>query len=326
MTPLFLYKLGGVLWITLMSALGVFTPFVFLSRCSGDSSHRSLCISAFAHVSWLSLMNCFSAGMLLTLALAHFLPSAFSDDPSLSVEHICSYALVGVLFPLILELVLGGEGSHSHSHSHGSHHEDDPDAPATSRRAVSTTVILIVLMCFHGVMEGLLLGLEKHTEILFKVAFPLSVHKFFDGVVIGVSVAKERAKLLREAESTTTEVESPDDVDEKKSFKVVGVMRNMSYYVLGWLAVTPVTMLGVIIYNALSASQLAKGDAKSHQAPSSSRSFVFAFVQSAGAGSFIYVSLSILFQERAKGVLPCAAVIMGVLFTFLLFNFPENHL
>ncbi|EPY26130.1 hypothetical protein STCU_06306 [Strigomonas culicis] len=308
-----------------MSTLGVLTPFCSFSvlrRCS--SSHDPF----FVVVRRLraSFMNCFSAGMLLTLALGHFLPSSFKADPSLSVEHLCSYVLIGVLFPLLLELLLGGEGSHSHgSHHHHHHHHDDDGSGSRRRRAISTTVILILLMGFHGMIEGMLLGLEKHPDLLWRVAFPLTIHKYFDGIVIGVSVAKDRAKAIQEAESTATEVESPNEEDEKKDLKAASVMRSMSVFVIGWLAITPVTMLCVVFYNLFKSAQSTAGKGSSQHDASSSASFLFAFVQAAGGGSFIYVSLSILFQEREKGVFSCVAVITGVLFTLLLFNFPESH-
>lgn len=389
MLSIVLVKLFGVAWITLTSAVGLWAPFL----CVGQSG-TGLRLSAYAEVgggrltgprpahipsgqAFLSLANCFSAGMLLTMALLHFFPSALSlADDTMTPTLLSGWALAGVLIPALLEHGVagagGGGGAHSggHGHSHGifAHGggggggeeslEERRKAkdPAERRTCFSTATLLVVLMCFHGMMEGLLLGLEQHVSSLLKAAVPLSIHRFFDGMVIGVSLAKEVLRSIRgdlgEAEMAGPAEDPPnggseaaaqrpcgDTPPKKQGFAVCG-RRVWQPLVLLWLALTPVTMVAVLLLSSLHPLSLGEGyeeEGLATKAPSASpaaRTSVkdngprlqwMAAAQALGSGSFVYLGLSIFIQEELKGLKADATMLFGVVFTMLLFVFSGSE-
>lgn len=346
---LFASKLFVAWWITLMSAVGVWLPIFYVRRSREDFSTSSG--GAFARLKrpplgtsattkWcLSLANCVSAGMLLTMALLHFFPEAFEADSTAAVPPatpLCGWMLVGILIPAVLERSMKGGGGHGHSHGVASEADGDHahgDSSSGSGGAVSTATLLIILMCFHGMTEGLLLGFENKIAALLSAALPLSIHKFCDGLVIGVATAKEL--------STQTGDESPVVDGDGGGRSATRFWRRLYQGPVGaWLLLTPITMVGVVLLAPSAASGgvgptsvtnfttlkiqtaaevLSAVPSSAAVAATSSAVSTLAAVQAMGSGSFIYIGLGILHSEELKGASANAALLAGVALTGSLF-------
>ncbi|KAG5493431.1 hypothetical protein JIQ42_01797 [Leishmania sp. Namibia] len=330
---LFSAKLFVAWWITLMSSVGVWLPIFFVRRRRDERAATSLAAGARArraHMAatsattkrWLSLANFLSAGMLLTMALTHFFPESFEVDSGArpNAVALCRWMLVGMLIPVVLERSMKGGGAHiDEEHAHA----------GEGANAASTSKLLIVLMCFHGVTEGLLLGFEDKAAALLSAALPLSGHRFCDGLVIGVSVAKEVCSDIEEPlggdasdEACTTSNHFSHRFWRRLFQGPVGV----------WLLLTPITMTCVVLCTSLSsgatpalpsaglrAQPPAAPSVPSVAAQASSVS-ILAAVQAVGSGSFVYIGLTILSREELKGMAANAALLAGVGFISVLFH------
>lgn len=348
---LFVTKLFVAWWITLMSAVGVWLPIFYVRRSREDSAVggvggafarvKKASLATSATTKWvLSLANCVSAGMLLTMALMHFFPESFepnSAGASPAPASLCFWMLIGLLTPAVLERSMRGSGAHSHGvssdaagdHSHG-------EGGGGSGGVVSAAMLLVVLMCFHGMTEGLLLGFENKTAALLSAALPLSIHKFCDGLVIGVATAKEVYAQANDESSMLPTLESESGLGDRGNRSPTRFWRRLYQGPVGvWLLVTPLTMICVVLF-ASSAAAAGWTPAASHrtnsttQAPAEVASSVppnepshsvstLAAVQAMGSGSFIYIGLGILGGEDLKGASASAALLAGVALTGSLF-------
>lgn len=301
MVDIAVLKVLGSCWITVMSAIGIWTPFLCVGRTGGglnSAGGTRLLNARHSYIPsgkvFLSLANCFSAGMLLTMALAHFFPSALhAADSVVTPTHLCWWMLLGIVLPALLEHgAAGGDGGHTHGHGH-SHgirmgHEDPPSTKASRKSSpISTASLLILLMCIHGMTEGVLLGLEQRTSTLVGAAIPLSIHRFFDGLVIGVSMANEviRGSKTEADGSDTSALDSegygesqdvvaaaaggPITVPLRRSSAVSVVVEKQRFSICGrrvwqpvvvmWLALTPVTTVIVILLASAGAGPIPDG-------------------------------------------------------------------
>lgn len=339
-----------VVWITLMSALGVWVPLAFVNRTRIDAfgaAFRRITKKHFFYDAQttklsLSLASCFSAGMLLTMALLHFFPEAFETggDTRPPVKTLSFWLLCGVLIPAVLELCLDSGSGHSHGVS-----SDAEAAGAHGPGGASTSFLLIVLMSFHGITEGLLLGFEGKARSLLSAALPLSLHRFCDGLVIGVSLAKE---VYQQKGSTEDNDRSTDDAPNDTSTLYQGsstvqwTQRVFRGPVGVWLTLTPFTMVCVVVFSAvfsdpssfsssnrtLTSSTTSITSTTTTATPTSTRfasTPVVSIVQSIGGGSFIYIGLSILSSEEVKGVPASLALLFGVATTMLMFLLNGDH-
>eukprot|EP01135_Chromosphaera_perkinsii_P005365 Nk52_evm46s343 gene=Nk52_evmTU46s343 len=58
---------------------------------------------------------------------------------------------------------------------------------------------VMVVMCMHGLIEGLALGFESNVESGLPVLVAVLVHKGFEGLAIGISVSKVRSSAVKQA-------------------------------------------------------------------------------------------------------------------------------
>ncbi|KAG5469623.1 hypothetical protein CUR178_01760 [Leishmania enriettii] len=331
---LFSAKLFVAWWITLMSSVGVWLPIFFVRRRRDERAAASLAAGARArraHMAatsattkrWLSLANFLSAGMLLTMALVHFFPESFEVDPGArpNAMALCRWMLVGMLIPVVLERSMKGGGAHI---------DEEYAHAGEGANAVSASKLLIVLMCFHGVTEGLLLGFEHKATDLLSAALPLSGHRFCDGLVIGVSVAKETYSDIEEEPLTG---DAGDEACTKSNRFPHRFWRRLFQGPVGvWLLLTPITMTCValstsLLSGATPALPSAGLDALPPAAPSmpsvaakASSVSILAALQAVGSGSFVYIGLTILSREELKGMAASAALLTGVGLTCVLFH------
>ncbi|KAG5469270.1 hypothetical protein LSCM1_02485 [Leishmania martiniquensis] len=336
---LFFAKSFVAWWITLMSSVGVWLPIFFVRRereerittslAAGTRSRRLHTMAAFTSTKrWLSLADCLSAGMLLTMALVHFFPESFVVDASASpnVVVLCRWMLVGILIPAVLERSVKGGGAHV---------DEEHERASGRASAISTSKLLIILMCYHGLMEGLLLGFENEVAALLSAAVPLSGHKFCDGLVIGVSVAKEMCSEIGE------EPFSGEAVDESciKSNRASNrFWRQLFQGPVGvWLLLLPITMTCVFFCTSFLSSGTAPVDSAGlHGLPPAAPSVsstvakassvsILAALQAIGSGSFVYMGLTILSKEDLKGIAPNVALVAGVGLTGVLFHLTSEY-
>ncbi|KPA76863.1 hypothetical protein ABB37_07658 [Leptomonas pyrrhocoris] len=338
---LFVSKLLVAWWITLMSAIGVWLPVFYVGRNREEPlveigafarCKKATLIASSATVKWyLSLANCVSAGMLLTMALLHFFPESFEAGALGALPaptSLCFWLLAGILIPAVLERSMKGGSGHSHGVS------SETGSSSSGGGTVSVATLLIVLMCFHGVTEGLLLGFEEKVSALLSAALPLSIHKLFDGLVIGVAVAKEMLNQSAEATPSPSLAEAEGRLTEKGPRSSMREWRRLYQSSVGvWLLLTPITMICVVLCTVVMQRRdgLAVVGNISTQPPvvlplSSTSApelapFVsmLAAVQAMGSGSFIYIGLGILNREDLVGVSANAALLAGVVLTGGLF-------
>ncbi|SYZ68944.1 hypothetical_protein [Leishmania braziliensis MHOM/BR/75/M2904] len=343
---LFAVKFFVACWITLMSSVGVWFPIFFVRRPGGERATtlltagargrllRTTATSATTRL-WLSLANMVSAGMLLAMALLHFFPESLGVKSGTSPDSValCGWMLVGVLIPAVLERSLQGGGAHSHDMVTDS--EEEHVHARGSGSSVSASKLLIVLMCCHGMTEGLLLGFEKDAAALLSAAAPLSVHKFCDGLVIGVSIAKQ---IYSETEEEFINDRADSEACARVSYSRNRFWRQLFEGPVGvWLLVTPITMICLIIFavllggaappgarsdlNALPPAAPAERSTASRISPVS----ILAAVQAIGSGSFVYIGLTILSREELKGMASNAALLAGVGLTGALFHITSGY-
>ncbi|KAK7197282.1 ZIP Zinc transporter [Novymonas esmeraldas] len=329
-------------WITLMSSVGVWLPIFFVRRArqdrasaGGPRTRRSTASATPASTKlWLSLANCVSAGMLITMALLHFFPEAFEvDEPGARPDAptLCAWMLVGLMFPAVLEQSMSGGGGHSHGVA--SEADEEHGHTGADGKAVATSTLLIVLMCFHGMTEGLLLGFEGNVAALLSATVPLSVHKLCDGLVIGVAMAKELRSPAEEdmgGGGDAAEAAAPGKVARTPTRFWHRLFRGP---VGVWLLLTPLTMIGVIVCSAFWQGGAAAVGGHHHDdadvstpahgkiAPVSTLSAV----QAVGSGSFVYIGLSILSGEELKGLAANAALLVGAGCTAALFRMTSHY-
>jgi zinc transporter ZupT len=349
---LFASKFIVAWWITLMSAVGVWLPIFYVRRNRDEPlvgagafarGKKACALMSTATTKWyLSLANCVSAGMLLTMALMHFFPESFETGASgvpPAPTSLCFWLLVGILIPAVLERSMKGGGGHSHgmTDSNDGEHSHGEAGGGSSGGGVSTSMLLIVLMCFHGMTEGLLLGFEDKVAALLSAAVPLSIHKFCDGLVIGVAMAKEAYMQSGE------EAPCLPTADAEGTRTPMRFWRRLYQGPVGvWLVLTPITMICVVLfastaghsggsavvnqihhaYDDVAVTQrplvqpLSVTTTAANMADSIS---TLAAVQAIGSGSFIFIGISILNGEELKGLSANAALLVGVVLTGSLF-------
>ncbi|KAG5494972.1 hypothetical protein JKF63_02024 [Porcisia hertigi] len=337
---LFAVKLLVAGLITLMSSVGVWFPIFFVRRACEERGitsnpvperERRLYTTALSSTTslWLSLANFVSAGMLLSMALLHFLPESFVVESGSKADAVtlCSWMLLGLLIPAVIERSVKGSGAHSHVVA--GHNSDECAHAASSSDSASTTTLLVVLMCFHGATEGILLGFENNVAALLSAAIPLSVHKFCDGLVIGVAMAKE---LCAEGERETLNCEDNRVLCTRTSRSSHRFWARLFQGQVGWwLLLTPLAMICVALSTAFSSSAsppaanitpdatplttLGSPPLGTRISPVSG----LAAMQAMGSGSFVYMGLTILRSEELKGMAANAALLTGVAVTGALF-------
>ncbi|EKF27879.1 hypothetical protein MOQ_008388 [Trypanosoma cruzi marinkellei] len=319
-------KIGVALLLTSVTVLGVCTPFLCVQNAKGNTPPRPR--TQLMTISRpLSLANCFSAGTLLAISLVHFMPCALATAGNgVSPTALCAALMIGVLFPALIERNIIETVAHSgFGHSHGLFlaHE--------SYQRLTLMPLIMLPMCFHAAVEGVLLGLEASVTALMGSAVPLFVHRFFDGVVVGVCIAKEvRAEM--EAVDEVTPLNAAEKSTTSVDFSATFKRRVCRFPIILWLCIMPAALLFCVVLTskfhvpgvnkALHRGGLTRPSsdgAESHVRSSWQKENKWlALTQAVGSGFFLYASLTTLTLEELKGTRASLALFAGVLFTSLL--------
>ncbi|CAD2217862.1 hypothetical protein AGDE_09237 [Angomonas deanei] len=293
-------KLLTAVWLTITSALGVLGPIVFLRSTKGTNKLHST--GGYERGFFLSLANCFSGSMLLATSVLHLLPHSYTSASPLTNVQVSYWILAGILFPTLIGKSISGD---SHGHSHG-----------TLESSISSTFILLfVLMSFHGLMEGFLLGSELRVEALLQIAIPFCVHRFFDGVIIGTSLAKEEE---RKSEVGALPDERESTPSRKRFFNRCRVSKLSFISSAVWLAITPFTIILISIIST-PVEQKSNGTVVEKHNDFVDHSLFISITHAVGTGSFIFVALSLLIEEDCKGFAATLSILLGAVVTAVLF-------
>ena len=256
-----------------------------------------------AGLSSLSMLNCFSAGLLLGTGLLHFLVEAVenlsqqrhttkpgdaaaargghhggehAEGAVIDAEslHFCLLIVViGLLVPIVVDRLLlplltgGNVDSTGHGHSHG--FAADP----SGRASPSSPQLIMLLLSVHSLFEGGALGLDSSLASLRRVLLPMALHKVCDGIVVGVSIAKSlhpTTPLLHRAGVSV----------------VTWLAPTFRPQVIAWVLVTPGA---IVVLGALQGSMAGGGSADRGGSSFVSQCEVVA--QCITAGSFVYIAL-----------------------------------
>ncbi|EAN90971.1 hypothetical protein C3747_143g123 [Trypanosoma cruzi] len=325
MSDVALFKIGVALSLTSVTVLGMCTPFLCVQNAKGNTPPRPR-TQLMTSPRPLSLANCFSAGTLLAISLVHFMPCALATAGNgVSPTALCAALMIGVLFPALIERNITESVAQSgYGHSHGLFlaHE--------SYQRLTVMPLIMLPMCFHAAVEGVLLGLEASVAALMGSAVPLFVHRFFDGVVVGVCIAKEvRAEM--EAVDEVTPLNAAEKNTTAGDFAATFRRRTCRFPIILWLCIMPAALLFCVVLTgnfhvhgvseALHRGGLTRPSdgAESHLRSSwHKESKWLALTQAVGSGFFLYASLTTLTLEELKGTRASLALFAGVLFTSLL--------
>jgi hypothetical protein len=168
---------------------------------------------------------------------------------------------------------------------------DTSASPSESRRNYIKTFMLAVLMALHSLTEGASLGLEGSLSSLTVGMIPMILHKFCDGIVVGVRVGKG---LESEAAPSSQSAISKCEI-------VRGSIRRVPLVAVAWTAITPIVMIAAALGTSGSSNNndhRPDGSLQPHTGPSDSPGLLTVAVQGMGAGSFIYLALAELVAEE----------------------------
>lgn len=262
-----------------------------------------------------------------------------------------------------------------HGHSHGVHdesghhrHGDDngdetADAPArlllgrrgseelkpataTASGTMTATIIVGTLLGFHGALEGVSLAVEPTVAAIYGGFVPLLIHKFFDGLILGIQAAKTAQPPAVKVSPAAT----PADVDHSGSAQqpkghpisaAVAANKTFMGFVALWSLVTPAVMLMMLMSGgaeAAIASGQVNGGGGSGAPPAPTPATAAAapapvgpLLQCFGAGTFLYVGtmeiLATEFGDAAKGSKAAgfAALMAGSVLVLVLESFHHHH-
>ncbi len=182
---------------------------------------RALRLYSAAHFEyWVPVGNALSAGLLIGAGLLHFFAGSVVraiPDTALEDSHghaafetpchegaeaavsRCCFALVGGFFlSLVIDRVVMRSAALAplaaqHGHSHGFHDvEAEPlrsPSPAVLRGSTTAALVVAVLLGLHGGFEGVALAVEPSVQAIQRGFLPLLLHKFFDGLVMGIQAS-----------------------------------------------------------------------------------------------------------------------------------------
>ena len=142
-----------------------------------------------------------------------------------------------------------------------------------------------MLLGFHAALEGISLAFEPTASALRAGFVPLLVHKFFDGLLLGIQAARSapgpvEPRSGRKGARGEDPMESPETPVTAGSGKSA-LSRGFLGFVLLWSVVTPAALLAAI----------ASGQTSSGKSGASSGPGMGPGLQSLGAGTFLYVAM-----------------------------------
>ncbi|RNF10474.1 hypothetical protein TraAM80_01520 [Trypanosoma rangeli] len=320
MTDVALIKIGAAVTLTAATVLGLWTPFLCVRKTIDNTSPRPH-VQLMEMSRLLSLANCLSAGLLIAMALVHFMPDAIvTAGDAVSPTVICATLMLGVLIPAVIELGTVDDVTHS-GHGLGLMHEGH-------RRRLLMSFIMLP-MCLHAAVEGVLLGLEGSTSALLGSAIPIFIHRFFDGVVVGVCIAKDLCVEMEELE----EVAPPNATENSACGELYAMFRRRlgNCFIILWLGVMPAVLIlcvaltdnsGVDGANTSLENTSLKCSTNAAGGSLGSRSYRgnlwLALARALGSGFFLFAGLVILMREELHEGRAGVALSVGVLLTSLL--------
>jgi hypothetical protein len=190
-------------------------------------------------------------------------------------------------------------------------HQHHPTASSSSS-STSTILTIAVLMSLHSAIEGTTLALETSAKTLRGAFIPLFIHRFFDGVVVGLQATVVSELVGGSGDNKEKNSENPlssltNFFAEMKRI----VFRKETMYLFGWSIITPVVLILVLMANSLEPDQKhdhkhspeSSGAGHSHSHGSATTSYAGAWAQCFAAGSFVYISGELLNDVFSKSSL-----------------------
>jgi len=195
----------------------------------------------------------------------------------------------------------------------------------SSSTSTSTVLTIAVLMSLHSAIEGTTLALETSAKTLRGAFIPLFIHRFFDGVVVGL-----QATVVSSSSSSSSTITSPvndsmssndqqKDSNDKKNqqqqqisspspfssfsnfFRELSriVFRKETLVLLSWSVITPVVLVIVLLMNYEHGGSNSNNNSHTNNnnkehSPVLTTSFAGAWAQCFAAGSFVYISGELL--------------------------------
>jgi hypothetical protein len=276
---------------------------------------------------WMPLGNCFSGGLLLGAGLLHFFTEAAATLADVSGQTDCgdaataalklstAWLLGGIFASLFIDRVLlrsamlssAAAALHGHSHDSSERSPSTSDAGDEQQResdgstgaSGTTAFIVAMLLGFHAALEGVSLAYEPSGAALRNGFVPLMVHKFFDGLLLGIQAAKspaphspasaanERRGKFRGGKSEEIVVVSAEEGDNSKPAPQPPptVTQPFLCVVGGWACITPLVLIALVSMGAGSRGSPAHEHKGSNPRPWGPQ------LQCLGAGTFVYVAL-----------------------------------
>lgn len=368
-------KVSFAILILLASKLGVLAPSIVMLLWSRNRMHQQqtrpkITLDAqveegdattgnnhsplAAAASFLSLSNCFSAGLLVGMGALHFIPEGFEGAIELLPSKIATphnhhheigtpldhrhefpppgwlayvggtaesatlfFVCVGILIPVIIDRAVnwltaapvcsGGE------HAHGGVFLDTLDhqeSPNKLRSTATTLILLAALLSFHGTTEGIVIGsaiesatidhasavIPVITNPLLALIIPMTLHKFFDALVLGIPVAEETKRRLEDSARC----------DGTPMLSMVALCKSIlsKLTVLITTVSTPAILVGTTMVTLyLGDSPSATGVGNTAGAKGMGLQVLSFASKAVGAGTFLYIGIAEIIVSEIRSVL-----------------------
>eukprot|EP01130_Rhizamoeba_saxonica_P014856 TRINITY_DN6535_c0_g1_i1.p1 TRINITY_DN6535_c0_g1~~TRINITY_DN6535_c0_g1_i1.p1 ORF type:complete len:284 (-),score=39.47 TRINITY_DN6535_c0_g1_i1:82-933(-) len=146
-----------------------------------------------------SLGNSFGGGIFLTTAIVHILPEIAEADDSEGFPWNYLFILLGYMLFFFLDKFFS-EG-HSHGHSESSkllpnENAHDRDGHINmqkkpKRRGIPNSILLLVPLTIHGLLEGSVIGIHDHFDELISITIAVLCHKPAEAIALGVQLLED---------------------------------------------------------------------------------------------------------------------------------------
>lgn len=156
----------------------------------------------------LGIANAFSGGLFLGIGLFHILPEAAERLENLTEAPIAYFfAFVSYAVILFVEKIAFNSHSLVHHHEHEleqipktdeeeehKHHEDEhkDEDEQNSKKSGITPYILLLALGFHGLFEGMALGIQSEIGGTLFLLLAIAAHKWAASLTLGISFVKAK--------------------------------------------------------------------------------------------------------------------------------------
>ena len=201
---------------------------------------------------------------------------------------------------------------------------------ATTSSTASVTLTIAVLMSLHSAIEGTTLALESSAKTLRGAFVPLFIHRFFDGVVVGLQatvssgggggagVAGVEGTSATAAGADSGSAQSHDHHPFHSIANFIRELRRITFrratlWLLAWSSITPAVLLIVLLVtggggsSAGSGANNIPGRGGADGGGGGDASFAGAWAQCFAAGSFVYISAELLNDVFSRSASSAAA-------------------